>query len=99
MADKEIPQWAWERLVQLEHEAGGTLITPARGFPLNAAFARYIAEHEEPLVDPKQHAINELVELLAPVLTHHQGMLANSREERFRQALKALIEIAKEQGR
>lgn len=39
----------------------------------------------------KQQAIEELTALLAPVLTHHQGMAAAKREERFRAAINTLI--------
>ncbi len=41
--------------------------------------------------DTKQKAIDTLVEILAPVLTHGQGMRAREREEAFRKALADLV--------
>jgi hypothetical protein len=40
---------------------------------------------------PKEMAVNELARLLAPVLTHHHGMAAQDREDRFRAALETLV--------
>lgn len=45
--DEITPQWAWEKAHKLLAEAGGKW-----GPSAARAFARYIAEHEEPPVDP-----------------------------------------------
>lgn len=67
----EIPQWAKERACELANAAnpkwGFTVATTAwdNEFPL--AFARYIAEHEEPPVDPLLVEAREIVkETLTP---------------------------------
>ncbi len=41
---------------------------------------------------PKEQAVNEMVRLLAPVLTQGQGMAARDREDRFRAAVKTLMD-------
>ena len=51
----DIPQWALERAAELANkEAGDACFTAAymAGLYLGEAFARYIAQHEEPPVDP-----------------------------------------------
>jgi len=40
---------------------------------------------------PQEIAIEEIIDLLAPVLTHSRGMEARDCEERFRKALTALV--------
>lgn len=40
---------------------------------------------------PKEIAINEIIRLLAPVLTEGRGMSARDREDRFRTALETLV--------
>lgn len=51
---EEIPEWAWERAeVLCKAERSSTdWWTPNRDFPSVSALARYIAQHEEPPVDP-----------------------------------------------
>lgn len=41
----------------------------------------------------KEEALNEVVRLLAPTLTHSMGMLGTQREAEFRKALVELIDL------
>ena len=43
-------------------------------------------------------AINELVDLLAPVLTNSMGMAASDRERRFRAAMNTIAESEQDHG-
>lgn len=62
--------------------------TPSRD-EYNTHFAPFILPKPDPLVE-EEDPIDALVDLLAPVLTHSQGMAARERENRFRNALAAL---------
>ena len=62
--------------------------TPSRD-EYNTHFAPFILPKPDPLVE-EEDPIDALVDLLAPVLTHSQGMAARERESRFRNALAAL---------
>ena len=62
--------------------------TPSRD-EYDTHFATFIIPAHEPLVEAED-PIDALVDLLAPVLTHSQGMAARERENRFRNAIAAL---------
>lgn len=64
------------------------------GSLFDAAFSRFILPEPVETEDP----VDALVELLAPVLTHGQGMAAREREDRFRNALRALTTPATVDG-
>lgn len=83
----EIPQWSLERAWEEAQKFNAHDLEQGAAKYWIEAFARYIAGHEEPPVDP----IDELVELLAPVLTQSQGMAATDRERRFREAIRNLV--------
>lgn len=68
MAD-DVPQWALERAARLTNNMDGSHYSAdavraqcIRGYSLGEAFARYIAEHEEPPVDPLKVVEDELYE-------------------------------------
>lgn len=58
-------------------------------WPDTVNLQRFIIPAPDPLVE-EEDPIDALVDLLAPVLTHSQGMAARERESRFRNALAAL---------
>lgn len=69
------PDWAIDRALRLtsgEHGAAEEGYDAAAvkanqvGFPTTFAFARYIAEHEEPPVDPLQECLRETFGAAAP---------------------------------
>lgn len=55
---RDIPEWAFERVQELsaEFSRGPDFVINER-FPTAQAFARYIAQHEEPPVDPLEKAM------------------------------------------
>ena len=65
MASDEIPQWVKTRIMALCNEVKPGWLDEADDlnptFPSVAAFARYIAEHEEPPVDPDLIEARKLV--------------------------------------
>ncbi|MDE2107438.1 MAG: hypothetical protein KGL39_60135 [Patescibacteria group bacterium] len=60
----EIPQWAVERAFNLANKAGANWTTFGKMLEgrTGEAFARYIAEHEEPPVDPLLIEARKIVE-------------------------------------
>jgi len=68
-------------------------VLQARAFsksgPARSRLAPFILPAPDPLVE-EEDPIDALVDLLAPILTHSQGMAARERESRFRNALAAL---------
>jgi len=54
MSDQEIPEWAFTRVVRLANPTWDS--DTIRNHPITVAFARYIAQHEQPPVDPLEEA-------------------------------------------
>lgn len=74
---EEIPQWAKQRACELanavsgfsqwkRHEVGKV------GYPTLTAFARYIAQHEQPPVDPDLVKAREICARVAEELAKHE---------------------------
>lgn len=83
-----IPQWAFDRLVELENELPVQTHYYAR---LRKVFAHYIMQHEKPPVDPIEHATDELMKAWVSGDRHQIRLLVMD-------ALKRGMELAKDQS-
>ena len=101
MQNEKVPAWAFARANELavkygmEDEKGRVFDGPYTR-PLQVAFARYIAEHEEPPVDPLVEALDEAFEATKTLsdTRPHRTKFA----ELFREALaKRGIELARKE--
>lgn len=99
---KGIPQWAKERVVELTNADGEEpLSLGIMEYRHALAFARYIAAHEEPPVDPLHQIAREIVAAHYP--EHGPEVLEGGYDSSRRitvaeAALRRGIELAKEQS-
>jgi hypothetical protein len=110
MAD-EIPPWALERATSLcnaEPQEQSVFDTPSvaiitsspRFYPGYIAFARYIAEHEEPPVDPVDAEIQRITERTYDLLPGDFTRGARSViEQGVAEAFRRGMELAREQSK
>ena len=77
-----------ERFSEVAVKVNAAIVADNRLYA-QSLLAPFILPAPDPLVE-EEDPIDALVDLLAPVLTHSQGMAARERENRFRNALAAL---------
>lgn len=93
-----IPEWAIEKARELMLSASDdAAISPERGGMWHAAFARYIAAHEQPPVDPVEQAANQIADQFAesePCPEQSIGWLWDDRRAVALAALRRGMELA-----
>lgn len=95
--EEEIPQWAKEKAIELTRTQS---YRDGRGSWCISAFARYIAEHEEPSVDPLEEILGKICYELGSVFArqiadkpeYRQRMAVTFRREAARYGMKLVKE-------